>query len=189
MKWTKNGRGNIRLAFWYTHKYHWMHMISIFFHNVSLSPVLNDDTRCSEQTNGTCLIRMNNICIDSLELLVAIFSPGSIRWAHTHTHFYYYTSFVIPSFLLAGHFQWKSQYTHIPTDEEIYWLWGAAHKNKRIQSTHVFQFSFLAKCLSLSLPQSHSRFLSILSVDRNRSLPTIELMHVYATLCCVCSWA
>lgn len=115
------------------------------------------------------------------------YSPLEALDEHTHTHFYYYTSFVIPSFLLAGHFQWKSQYTHIPTDEEIYWLWSAAHKNKRIAHT-CFNFPFLRNS-SLSLSQSHSRLLSILSVDRYRSLPTIELMHVYATLCCVCSWA
>lgn len=189
MKWTKNESGNIRLAFWYTHKYHWMHMISIFFHNVSLSPVLNDDTRCSEQTNGTCLIRMNNICIDSLELLVAIFSPGSIRWAHTHTFIIILHLLFHPSYLL-GIFSGNLNTHTYPQMRRSIDCEAQRTKTNGYKAHTCFNFPFLQNgSLSLSLPQSHSRFLSILSVDRYRSLPTIELMHVYATLCCVCSWA
>lgn len=154
MKWTKNESGNIRLAFWYTHKYHWMHMISIFFHNVSLSPVLNDDTRCSEQTNGTCLIRMNNICIDSLELLVAIFSPGSIRWAHTHTLLLLY--FICYSILLTC---WAfsveiSTHTHTHRWGDLLTVRRSAQKQTDIKHTRVSIFLSCKMALSLSLSRS-----------------------------------
>lgn len=155
----------------------------------SLSPVLNDDTRCSEQTNGTCLIRMNNICIDSLELLVAIFSPGSIRWAHTHTHTFIIILHLLfhPSYLLGIFSGNLNTHTHTHRWGDLLTVRRSEQKQTDIKHTRVS--IFLSCKMALSLPQSHSRFLSILSVDRYRSLPTIELMHVYATSCCVCSWA
>lgn len=87
------------------------------------------------------------------------------------TYSYYYTSFVIPSSLLVGHCQWN-------LNARIDWLWGDTTTKTNGYKAHTcFNFPPLQNasilCVSSFLFPNY----------------TIELMHVYATLFCVCIWA
>lgn len=63
----------------------------------------------TEQRGVRVLIRMNNICIDSMKLLVAIFFREALdeRSERAHTYFYYVCFICYSISFFAGHCQWN----------------------------------------------------------------------------------